>query len=247
MDSVKITSAKSELRSRRSSKSYWFGQGFGIALILVAALNAASYFFRSSSIEPLFEGNTPAKESIGLPFVMWDSDEPYQLIYESLLLNLLVGAAVGIALGGSAVRFSQQFRRWVEDFEANNSGRTASMQFSMRGIMGATGIIALLVGGLTQWAGSRELLWFVYLAGPSLLIGIAFLPQRIRWQSRCVIVAVTSVIVIGGAIGSGTMRGMEFDRVMMGIFVFWTPQSAFAAVLGLGFVAIIPNLSNKEV
>jgi len=37
--------------------------------------------------------------------------------------------------------------------------------------------------------------------------------------------------MIGIAISSGNSLGAPFDRVMLGIFVSWTPQSTFAALL----------------
>ena len=104
-------------------------------------------------------------------------------------------------------------------------------------MMLATTLIAILAAVTTHWRGTRELLWFVYLLGPVTLIGIAFMPRAVSWQGRCVILSLASIIVIGGAVWSGTYRGLEFDRVLMGIFIFWTPQGAFSALaLVAGFL-----------
>ncbi len=225
------------------SQFHWFMQGFCIAFLLIAAGNAASYFWRSASFGLLFDGNLRSNEAIGFPFEVWSANSEFGPLYVNYLMmgvNGLFGSIVGLVLGVLAMKLPRQLDAMISDFEkqSNLHKRTVSFQFSMFGLMGATAIIGLLVAGVTQWAGTRELLWFVYLLGPALLIGIAFLPQGLHWQSRSLILILVAAIIIAGAIWSGNLRGMEFDRVLMGIFVFWTPQSAIAAFLLLvGFIA----------
>ncbi|MDB4778115.1 hypothetical protein OAG68_01535 [bacterium] len=231
------------------SRSHWFVQGFCIAFLLIAAGNAASFFWRSAGIDSLFEGNVRSKEAIGFPIEIWNANSEFGPLYINYLMmavNGLFGAILGLFLGGLAMKFSAPLDGLIRDFEnqAASQNRSLSLQFSMFGLMGATAILGLLVAGVTQWAGTRELLWFVYLLGPTLLIGIAFLPQGLHWQTRCLILTSVAGVVIAGAIWSGNLRGMEFDRVMMGIFVFWTPQSAIAAFLLL--VGIIVQRLKSE-
>lgn len=232
------------------SQSYWFTQGVCVALLLVAAMNAASYFMRSSTIQPLFEGNVQADEAMGFPFEIWSTTSKNGPLYvdnQMMILNCLVGVAIGLAFGIVFVRFSNQLEYWMADFEAKSKKaiKSSKLQFSMIGLLGAMAIVGAFVGALTQWAGTKELLWFIYLCGPTVLIAIAFLPQRIRWQSRCAIVTIAALIVVGIAIWSGSLREIEFDRVMMGIYVFWTPQSAFAAIILL--FGILFRLAQKKV
>lgn len=221
-----------------------------MGFLVVAAMNAASYFLRSSSIAALFEGHVQASEAIGFPFEIWSTTSrqgPLYVDYTMMILNGLVGVAIGLGFGAVAAVFSSQLEKWMHDFKTQSTERAANskFQFSMVGLMGATAIVGLYLGALTQWGGTRELLWIVYLLGPAMLIGVAFLPRGIRWQSRCVIVAIASVIVIAGAIWSGNLREVEFDRVMMGIYVFWTPQSAFAAIILL--VGIFIRLAQQKI
>lgn len=231
-------------------RSYWFTQGIFVAFLLVAAMNAASYFLRSSTISPLFDGNVQANEAMGFPFEIWSTTSrhgPLYVDYSMMLLNVLVGLIIGVGFGFVSIAFSSKLERWVTEFEIQSKFRhnNPKLQFSTIGLMGATAIVGLFAGALTQWAGTKELLWFVYLLGPTTLIAIAFLPQGIRWQSRCVIVAITAIFVVALAIWSGNIRGIEFDRVMMGIYVFWTPQSAFAAILLLAGIMI--RLAQRKV
>ena len=56
------------------------------------------------------------------------------------------------------------------------------------------------------------------------------LPHRLTWQKRIMIIVPAAYALIGTAIAVGFAMGMEFDKVLMGIFLCWTPQSAIAAV-----------------
>lgn len=215
----------------------WAIRGLLLGAILVAALNAVSFLFRSSSIEHLFEGYALSGAAIGFPFEIWNHAESYgtHLIdVWALAANLGVALVVGLAFAGCILANRDRLNRWAAEFEAENDRREKEdrqgIRFSLSGLMTTTTLCGFLAAAMTNWAGTRELLWFVYVLGPIALVGIAFVPRGIQWQSRCVVLTVAAVIMIGSAIWSGQIRGLDFDRVMMGVFIFWTPQSAFAAV-----------------
>lgn len=234
---------------RERPPTHWFGQGIGVAFLLIAAANAASFFFRSQSIDSLFDANVRWGEALGFPFEIWNANGefgPLYVNYGLMAVNVLVGVAFGLVFGLLAAKISTQLNRWLNEFEAraNSQNEPVSMQFSMLSLMGTTAVVGLLVAAVTHWAGTRESLWFIYLLGPGLMIGIAFLPRGIHWHRRCLIVVLVAMVIIPGAIWSGSLRGMEFDRVLLGIFVFWTPQSAFAAFFL--FVGVVLQRLRRE-
>ena len=57
------------------------------------------------------------------------------------------------------------------------------------------------------------------------------LPNNIRWIWRAALLVISAVVTIGLGIAIGLTLGMDFEKVMFGIFVCWVPQSVFAALL----------------
>jgi hypothetical protein len=78
----------------------------------------------------------------------------------------------------------------------------------------------------------------IYLAGPWFLVLVAFLPLGISWQQRIVILVPAAFLLMAAAVALGLHleRSLEFDKVLLGIFICWTPQSALAA---LGMTAVL--------
>ena len=216
---------------------HWFFRGVTFGIMLCAGLNSVSYLFRTSDISHLFDQEVLSGGAIGFPFEIWNyarDSTSGSIAIGSLGMNIAFALVIGSVFGFVAVSLMPKLNRWVDEYEANSASRTelssGKMQFSVGGMMGATALAAITFGFMTQWAGTRELLWFVYVLGPISLIAIAFLPRNIGWEARCVVLLIAATIMISGAIWSGIIRGLEFDRTLMGIFIFWTPQSAFAAV-----------------
>ncbi|MEL7335602.1 MAG: hypothetical protein AAFN70_05275, partial [Planctomycetota bacterium] len=67
-------------------------------------------------------------------------------------------------------------------------------------------------------------------AGPILLVLGAFLPRGLTWQQRVKLILPLIAGLIAGAIGLGAALDVPFDKVLLGIFLCWTPQSAIAAI-----------------
>jgi hypothetical protein len=94
----------------------------------------------------------------------------------------------------------------------------------------ATALAAVVATIARHYAARSETLIAIYTLGPALLVAIVMLPRHLSWQKRVVLIIPATVTLIAAAIAVGTAMGMEFDKVLMGIFLCWTPQSALAAI-----------------
>ncbi len=203
-------------------------------IMLVAAANALSYFFRTPGIDDLVGADQNVIEAIGFPFEIWREDRIYHgsmyLDYTKVGLNLLVGVALGTCFGLIALKLQKHFNRWVADFESQNTiKREISFQFSVKSLLLITTVAAALVAAFTSWNGTKQVLMAVYFLGPACLILIAMMPNKIHWHYRIAILTMMAAVIIGVGISTGVELDVPLDRVMLGIFVSWTPQSAFAA------------------
>jgi len=213
--------------------------------MLVAASNALSYFFRTPGIADLVGSDIHVTEAIGFPFEIWREDMVYHgslfIDYGMMGLNLVAGILLGSAFGLIALFLKPQFNQWVVEFESNNLGQQKkNLQFSVQSLLIMTTLSAMLLAALTNWKGTPEVLIAIYFFGPALLIAIAMLPKGIHWKLRVIILSISAVAMIGIAIWSGQILGVPIDRVLLGIFVSWTPQSAFGAfALTAGLIATL--------
>ena len=218
-----------------TSSLHWFGRGMVGGLLLVAAANAASFFVRSRGFGNLLgapaEGR--AVEAVGFPLEIWRSDNSYNgwmIDYSVLPWNLLTGLLLGSVCGLVGILGKSKFNRWVAEFEAQEEPRRQlRVQFSLKGLLILTTIVSCLFAATTAWGSSPQLLAAIYFLGPLCLVMIAMAPDQLPWEARVVILVVVAVAMIGIAIATGMKLGLTFDQVMFGIFVSWTPQSAFAA------------------
>lgn len=225
-----------------TSSIHWFARGLGCGVLMIAAINAVSYFFLTGAINDLIGGPPAFEEAIGVPFEVWREGQSYNqspLDYLAAIKNLAFGLVGGVLFGVIGVRFRQPFNGWVAEFEQKNAAaKSISSQFTLKSIMFWTMVMALLIALMTRWSGTSACLAAIYFLGPATLIGIAMFPNQLHWVVRAVIVTVLSLTVIGIAIQTGIKLVMPLDRVMLGFFVCWVPQSVFAAFfLTLGLVA----------
>ena len=99
-------------------------------------------------------------------------------------------------------------------------------QFSLRGLFVATTLAAI---GRTL-AARPEVLAGIYLFGPSLEVVLAMIPRQITWQQRVAILVPSTFILIVLAMAVGTVLKMEVEKILLGIFVCWVPQTGLAAI-----------------
>jgi hypothetical protein len=105
----------------------------------------------------------------------------------------------------------------------------------------ATALAAVTAAGIRYAiAGRAEVLGAIYLLGPWLLILIAFVPLGISWQARIGILVPTAVALMAAAIALGghLSAPIEFDKVLLGIFICWTPQTVVAAIVLVGSLVL---------
>ena len=82
-------------------------------------------------------------------------------------------------------------------------------------------------------AGRPEVLGAFYILGPWLLVIAAFLPSGLSWQQRVVLVVPFTILLMAGgiAIGRSLTPAVEFDKILLGTFLCWTPQSVLASTV----------------
>ncbi len=222
-----------------TSKFRWFARGFASGFIFFAALNALSWFFRSAGWSDLCGATLfEHTEAIGFPFEIWREGFGYDgglmVDLPSVGVNAAIGLTIAITAGLTVVRLSNRIETAMPYEPANNTG--FRMNFSVRGLLIVTTLIAVAIG-LTKTLGpSPWLLGTIYFAGPLILILIAMGPVGIPWEQRSIILLLTAIFMLAGAILIGGRLDMMFDRVLLGVFICWVPQSVFAALLILGFV-----------
>ena len=230
-----------------TSKLRWFVRGLAGGFIFYAALNALSWFFRSTGWSDLCGATlNNHTEAIGFPFEIWREGEGHQgLIVARLGIHLLIGLVVSIAAGFFVVAASSRLESMLP--EEQSSSTVFRLTFSVRGLLIVTSLIAVALGLVQSLGSSPWLLGVIYFAGPLMLILIAMGPVGIPWEQRSVILIATAVLMMVGAVIVGGHLGMEFDRVLLGVFVCWVPQSVFAALLILGVAFWKSRLAGEEV
>jgi hypothetical protein len=229
------------------SATRWFLRGLAVGMLLIASINALSYFFRSARWGTIVGRPAAFQESIGFPFQVWEAGNTYGgmfVDYQVLGLNILVAMLVGTVVGWITARHTASLNRLIEQMQFDATGRESPpIQFSLRGLMLATLIVAVIATIARQFAARRETLVAIYALGPLVLVVIAMLPRGLSWQKRVVIIVPATLTLIAVAITVGTAIDIEFDKVLMGIFLCWTPQSALAA---LGLTASILYVQSRQ-
>ena len=215
----------------------WFVRGFLVGILITASLTAVSYFFRSERWGNLV-GTAPSnREALGFPIELWESGNMYGgyfVDYWALMVDAVFALAAGVVCGLVPLRHRVRLNRLVDDFErATTRPARHGVQFSMRALLLATGLAAVVAAGARYAiAGRAEVLGIIYVLGPWLLVVIAFLPLAISWQQRVYILIPSALLLMAAAVAIGVSLEpkLEFDKVLMGIFICWTPQSVLAAI-----------------
>ncbi len=212
----------------------WFVRGLAIGMLIVAAINAISYFLRSSDWGGLVGPPRGYVESLGFPLVIWEGGNTYGgmfVDYANLGWNVMFAVGVGSVIGFFVARRANFLNRLIQQLQSASVDRQHQpIQFSLLGMMIATAVIAIAATIARKYAARPETLVAIYALGPLVLVAMAMLPQRLAWQKRVMIIIPATFTLIAVAIAVGIALGMEFDKVMMGIFLCWTPQSVLAAV-----------------
>ncbi len=224
------------------SATRWFVRGTAVGMLLMAAVNALSFFVRTSDWSSLVGPSSTADESIGFPATVWEAGNTYGGMYADyrmLGLNILFAAAVGSLLGWLAARKRDFLNGLLHQMPSGTEAKKHQpIQFSLRGLLIATTLVAVSATLARHFAARPETLVAIYAFGPLGLVAIAMLPQRLSWQKRVVIIIPATLTLIAVAIAVGTAMQMEFDKVMLGVFLCWTPQSAIAALALTSYILV---------
>ncbi len=227
---------------QRWTKTLWFLRGAVVGLLLIGTANAVSYFVRSEGWGSLLGNRQIGREAIGFPLELWRAGSTYGGLYVArvpLLVNALTALLVGTLCGALTVLNHRYLEQMLKDFEAREREVTQhNFQFTLRGLLVATVLSAVAAMAVKTFASRPESLLFIYVLGPAALVLLALLPYRIAWQQRVAILAPITIAMIAVALSIGASLGIEFDVVLMGIYICWVPQTVIAA-MGLTLSLVI--------
>jgi len=181
-------------------------------------------------------GTTPNHyEALGFPCTLWETGNTYGGLFvdlPGLLVNISFGLAVGAVCGLVTLRFRRPLNELVERLDQAVAVRKqGTVQFSLRGLLALTGLAALAPQvPTTPWPAIRR-------AGHHLLVGPVdpgadrLSAMGLSWQGRVVVLVPTALLLMlaAVAVGMSLKPPLEFDKVLMYIFVCWTPQSVLVA------------------
>ncbi|MEO1528060.1 MAG: hypothetical protein AAFX06_21730 [Planctomycetota bacterium] len=225
--------------ARADSAGLWMLRGLLVGTLLVGAANAVSFFFRSDGWGSLLGHRAPNDEAIGFPLAIWVESGGYgthPIRWIPLGCCVLSAVVIGLLAGAVAMYHRERLNAILSRFSTQADAQIR-LRFTIRGLMITTMLAAITVAAVRSFTPRVEILAAIYLCGPITLIGLAFLPRGWRWQQRVALLTPTTVALIVAAMALGQPLGVEFDKVMMGIFICWTPQSVLgAAVLTVGML-----------
>ncbi|MCO8124030.1 hypothetical protein NHH03_19960 [Stieleria sp. TO1_6] len=225
---------------RDDSALSWMVRGLLLGVLIIGTANALSFFFRSQGWGGLLGKLDPHDEAIGFPLTIWRESGGYGAHHLNVLpfivclaLAVVLGSIAGVIAIANRHTLNQIMTRLV-----SQSHHDLKIQFSLRGLLIATVLAALAAAIVKTLTPRVELLAGIYALGPIALIAIAFIPRQLNWQQRVAILTPLTFVMIAIAITLGIRLGIEFDKVLMGIFICWTPQTAIAAVALSGWIMI---------
>lgn len=228
------------------SRLRWFARGMLVGVLVVGSSNALSFFFRSRGWGSLLGARDSSDEAIGFPLLVWEETGGYgshPLNIWAFGFDVVCGLLLGAFFGLLAVSNRQHLNQMTSRFQANGNADQFRIQFSIRGLMICAAFAAFGSAVARTFAPRVEILAAIYAFGPVALVTIAFLPRRLRWQQRVAIITPMTFVLIAVAITLANALGIEFDKVLMGIFICWTPQTAFAAI-GLSAFLLVREHQN---
>ncbi len=230
----------------------WVGTGMLAGVLCFAAVNALSYFARSGSTS--LTGGNHGGGRIGFPWLVWEGNGAAMGTFhrQGLALNIISGIAasfvVGFAFGLATCKKSHGEAPPRQLAPLTPAGKQPfALQFTLRGLLVAIAESAVLLA-LGQCADERlklQLLIATYWIGPGAVAATYFVAARLAPNARdqatihMVIVIVCTSLVLGAGSGIGDMT-----QVLLGLFVYWTPQCVLLLGLLLVGEALRSTISN---
>lgn len=229
-----------------NSPGRWFVRGLMVGILISGALNAVSYFFRSERGGNLL-GITPQHyEALGFPCTLWETGNTYGGLFvdlRALAVNALFAGVLAAGCGLATLRFQRPLTNLVERLEETVTVRQQGpVQVSLKGLLMLCGLASLVAAGAHYaLAGQPAVLGIIYGLGPWILVLFAFVPMGLSWQQRVIVLvpAAPLLMLVAVLVGNSLKPPLEFDKVLLYIFVCWTPQSVIAALgLTLGLILV---------
>ena len=191
-------------------------------------------------------------QALGFPFEIWRFGNVYKngalINNPAIATNAVLAIALGVCLGIGLASFSNWLNRFADfmiELESKNV-KPITWQFSTGGLLSFTSIVAASFALARSAMGATpELLAGIYMLGPLSLVLMAMVPRGLSWQQRVILLAPSTVMLIGFAMVTGVRQGLPFEHVMMGIFVCWVPQTVCAAAILILWLAVRFCCKNK--
>jgi len=228
------------------------GAGMLAGVLCFAAVNALSYFARSGSTSLM--GGNHGGGRIGFPWLVWEGNRAAMGTFhrQGLALNIISGItasfAVGLAFGLATSKKSRGGAPPPQQALLKPAGaQLFAPQFTLRSLLVAIAELAALLA-LGQYADERlklHLLIATYWVGPGAVAVTYYVAARLAPDAReqatihMVIVMVCASLVLGAGSGIGDMT-----QVLLGLFVYWTPQCVLLLGCLLVREASRPTISN---
>lgn len=208
------------------------GAGMLAGALCFAAVNALSYFARSGSTS--LTGGKYGGGRIGFPWLVWEENGAAIGTFhrQGLTLNIISGITVSVAIGlAFGFATSKKLHGGTPQPQQASLKPAATQpfvpQFTLRGLLLAIAELAVVLA-LGQCADERvklQLLIATYWVGPGAVAATYFVAARLAPDAReqatihMVIVMVCASLTLGAGSGIGDMT-----QVLLGLFVYWTPQ-----------------------
>ncbi len=225
--------------SLQNSAVAWLVRGLVVGLLLLGSANALSFFFRSRGWGSLLGNRQGGDEAIGFPMIIWEEGAGYgshPLKVVPFAVNVTTAVLLGLAIGAIAVWQRHSLNQIMDRFRDESAGDDVRLQFSVRGLLITTVLAALAAAAARTFTPRVEVLAAIYALGPAALILLAYVPRRLSWQQRVAILTPSAFMLIAFAITLGAVLNVEFDKVLMGVYICWTPQAAIGAVVLTTFI-----------
>ncbi|HVX61837.1 MAG TPA: hypothetical protein VHC19_14575 [Pirellulales bacterium] len=212
-------------------------------VLLFAAFNALSYFALSPATKLL--GGTRDGGRIGFPAIVWESSGRGVGTFHSvaLLQNVAVGLAASAAFG-MVVALATRGRTspgWSSVAESRRpKALRIARQFSLRGMLLTITALAvvLALGQQSQEQTKLRLLLAIYALGPSLVIAVYGIARRFTPNTMGTATTSVAALTVSAALVLGAGSGIrDMTQVLLGLFVYWTPQCVLLAVCLLAWTA----------
>lgn len=240
------------MSDRDPSTRLWFFRGVAGGIMLFAAANALSWFYLSDGWSDLL-GTTQnsVTEAVGFPFEIWREGNTYGrgwiIDFPAAATNLLIGCIFFCLCGWIAIKNSSRLKPLLMmPPQIKHRRKNHRSTFSLRGLIMMTTIAAIFLAAIQALGATPKMLTAIYLAGPFVLILIAMAPVDMPWKHRVVVLVLFAVVLLSGSVYVGSQLGMEFDRVLMGVYICWVPQSVIATVIVLLWTGATQKLSTTE-